>query len=133
MSRRVRRASRKTRDGQGETARTGVEGRLAITKCPPRPDPLDVLVAAARPRKHVIEADPLMMPVISPIGVRLCPLEWFEFFTTILDLARMECVLRSDLILYVDDLSHIGDEGGDALTLDQEGASRWQHPIGLGM
>jgi len=50
-----------------------------------------------------------------------CPLEWFEFFTVILDLARMECVLRSDLILYVDDLSHIGDEGGDALTLDQEG------------
>jgi len=50
-----------------------------------------------------------------------CPLEWFEFFTVILDLARMECVLRSDLVLYVDDLSHIGDEGGDALTLDQEG------------
>ena len=48
MSRRVRRASRKTRDGQGETARTGVEGRLAITKCPPRPDPLDALLLLCR-------------------------------------------------------------------------------------
>ena len=59
--------------------------------------------------------------LFADFGTVGCPLEWFEFFTTILDLARMECVLRSDLILYVDDLSHIGDEGGDALTLDQEG------------
>ena len=35
-----------------------------------------------------------------------------------LDLARMEDVLRSDLVLYVDDLSHLGD---DAVKLDSEG------------
>ena len=48
MSRRVCRASRKARGGQGETARTGVEGRLAFTKCPPRPDPLDALLLLCR-------------------------------------------------------------------------------------
>ena len=55
MSRRVRRASGKIRDGQGETACTGVEGKLAITKCAPRPNPLDALAAGAQARKHVIE------------------------------------------------------------------------------
>lgn len=57
--------------------------------------------------------------LFADFGTTGCPLAWFEFFTTVLDLARMECVLKSDLVLYVDDLSHLGD---DRVELDCEGA-----------
>ena len=63
-------------------------------------------------------ADTLYVHVFADFGTVGCPLEWFEFFSTVLDLARMECVLRSDLVLYVDDLSHVGD---DDVLLDAEG------------
>jgi len=63
-------------------------------------------------------ADVLYCHLFADFGTCGCPLAWFEFFSTTLDLARMEGVLRSDLILYVDDLSHIGD---DDVLLDLEG------------
>lgn len=63
-------------------------------------------------------ADTLYVHLFADFGTVGCPLEWFEFFTVTLDLARMECVLRSDLVLYVDDLSHIG---GEEVALDLEG------------
>lgn len=56
--------------------------------------------------------------LFADFGTTGCPLEWFEFFTVTLELARMEGVLRSDLVLYVDDLSHLGDEQA---ALDDEG------------
>ena len=55
-------------------------------------------------------ADVLYVHLFADFGTTGCPLEWFEFFTVVLDLARMECVLRQDLVLYVDDLTYIGDE-----------------------
>ena len=64
-------------------------------------------------------ANVLYVHVFADFGTVGCPLEWFEFFSVVLDLARMECVLRSDLVLYVDDLSHIGDDEGE---LDSEGS-----------
>ena len=64
-------------------------------------------------------AQVLYVHIFADFGTVGCPLEWFEFFSVVLDLARMECVLRSDLILYVDDLSHLGD---DAEALDCEGS-----------
>jgi hypothetical protein len=63
-------------------------------------------------------ADVLYAHLHADFGTTGCPLEWFEFFSITLDLARMEEVLTLDLILYVDDLSHIGDE--DDL-VDEEG------------
>ena len=63
-------------------------------------------------------ANILYCHLFADFGTRGCPLEWFEFFTVVLDLARMESVLTMDLVLYVDDLSHIGDEDQP---LDQEG------------
>lgn len=63
-------------------------------------------------------ANVLYCHLFADFGTRGCPLEWFEFFTIVLDLARMENVLTMDLVLYVDDLSHIGD---DLQALDQEG------------
>jgi hypothetical protein len=63
-------------------------------------------------------ANILYCHIFADFGTRGCPLEWFEFFTVVLDLARMESILTMDLVLYVDDLSHIGDEDQP---LDQEG------------
>ena len=63
-------------------------------------------------------ANILYCHLFADFGTRGCPLEWFEFFSIVLDLARMEEVLTMDLVLYVDDLSHIGD---DDTLLDQEG------------
>lgn len=63
-------------------------------------------------------ANVLYCHLFADFGTRGCPLEWFEFFSIILDLARMESILTSDLILYVDDLSHIADEEE---MLDEEG------------
>ena len=64
-------------------------------------------------------ANILYCHLFADFGTRGCPLEWFEFFTIVLDLARMEEVLTTDLVLYVDDLSHVGDED---FPLDEEGA-----------
>ena len=73
-----------------------------------------------RPEQQ-LEANVLYCHLFADFGTVGCPLEWFEFFTVVLDLARMEGVLKSDLVLYVDDLSHIGDEGSTADRLDEEG------------
>lgn len=70
------------------------------------------------PLEGQVHAGVLYCHLFADFGTVGCPLAWFEFFTTVLDLARMECVLRSDLVLYVDDLSHIGDEEG---VLNDEG------------
>ena len=70
------------------------------------------------PLEGQVHAGVLYCHLSADFGTVGCPLAWFEFFTTVLDLARMECVLRSDLVLYVDDLSHIGDEEG---VLNDEG------------
>ena len=50
-------------------------------------------------------ANVLYCHLFADFGTRGCPLEWCEFFTTVLELARMDSVLTHDLILYVDDLS----------------------------
>ena len=63
-------------------------------------------------------ANILYCHLFADFGTRGCPLEWFEFFSIVLDLARLEGVLTMDLILYVDDLSHVGDECDD---VDGEG------------
>ena len=63
-------------------------------------------------------ANVLYCHLFADFGTRGCPLEWFEFFTTVLELARMDSILTYDLILYVDDLSHIADDGEP---LDDEG------------
>lgn len=63
-------------------------------------------------------ANILYCHIFADFGTRGCPLEWFEFFSTVLDLARMEDILTMDLVLYVDDLSHIADEDEP---LDEEG------------
>ena len=69
--------------------------------------------------------------IFADFGTTGCPLEWFEFFTVTLDLARMECVLRSDLVLYVDDLSHIGDDG-EALDLEGQELDDFLGKLGAG-
>lgn len=61
------------------------------------------------PLDQQASANVLYVHLFADFGTTGCPLAWFEFFSTVLDLARMECVLRSDLVLYVDDLSHIDD------------------------
>ena len=73
------------------------------------------------PPDEQAEPNVLYCHLFADFGTVGCPLEWFEFFTVVLDLARMEGVLRSDLVLYVDDLSHLGDEGATAARLDEEG------------
>ena len=73
------------------------------------------------PPEQQLEANVLYCHLFADFGTVGCPLEWFEFFTVVLDLARMEGVLKSDLVLYVDDLSHIGDERSTADRLDEEG------------
>ena len=72
----------------------------------------------------------LYVHLFADFGTVGCPLAWFEFFTTVLDLARMECVLRSDLVLYVDDLSHLGDTGPE---LDKEGGELDQFLVDCGV
>ena len=75
-------------------------------------------------------ANVLYCHLFADFGTTGCPLEWFEFFNVTLDLARMEGVLRSDLVLYVDDLSHIGDGQAE---LDQEGGELDAFLEGLGV
>jgi hypothetical protein len=72
------------------------------------------------PLEKQTEANVLYCHLFADFGTVGCPDEWFEFFNVILDLARMENVLRSPLVLYVDDLSHIGDSDC-AARLDEEG------------
>ena len=69
--------------------------------------------------------------LFADFGTTGCPLEWFEFFTVTLDLARMEAVLRSDLVLYVDDLSHLGDEQ-DGLDEEGENVDTFLESLGVG-
>ena len=72
------------------------------------------------PLDQQTHAGVLYVHIFADFGTTGCPLEWFEFFTTVLDLARMECVLRSDLVLYVDDLSHLSNQEEP---LNEEGAA----------
>jgi len=63
----------------------------------------------------------LYVHTCADFGTVGCPLEWFEFLCVVLDLARMESVLKSPLITFVDDLTHVGRAEDGPAQLNEEG------------
>jgi hypothetical protein len=70
------------------------------------------------PLTQQVEQNTLYMHLHSDFGSAGAPEEWGILFDTVLDIARMEEVITLPLKVYVDDLTHLGD---DPIALDAEG------------